>query len=77
MRPVNHRGLYYGKEKTIQSTTHSAHIVSNQKSSKIYKISPDTNVYKQYLHTQTLHFFSDISPLGIAPVTKAHEARTR
>ena len=57
----------------------SAHKSSNHSFSKIYKISPNTNLFT-HTHTRArarAHFFRRISFFGIAPVKHTHTARTR
>ena len=59
------------------SPVYSAHKSSNHKLFINYKISSDTNLYKQNIHKHRTIFFRRISPFGITPVEKALKARSR
>ena len=64
------------------SPIYSARKSSNHKLSISHKISPDTNLHKKQQQQQKKHKhrtqnFRRISPFGITPVKKAHQARTR
>ena len=77
---VNHKGLHHGQKQCsicLLLSLNESHQTTNYPNKK-HKIGPDiippkkTNKHKH--QTQNVR---GISPLGIAPVKKAHKARTR